>query len=110
MKIISYLAATFVLMFSLGAHANKDTKSMLDQVSSVSTSWHPTVSKVPYRVHKKSKDIVVMCFYDSNANNADPDRDDAQAVFIKSGDGYKLVAVVFSSVDRVLENIDILVP
>lgn len=110
MKKISYVIAAIMLMFSLNAFANPATRNMLEQVSNINSSWRPVVGKSLYYLHKGHKDIAIICFYDSNTSNADPEHDDVQAVFVKSKDGYKLVATAFSSIDKVLENIDLLVP
>lgn len=110
MKKIASILAAIVLMFSVAAHADKATKEMLDTVSNINGSWKPVVGKSIYRLDRHNKKLVILCFYDSNKNDADPEVDDVQAVFVKTKDGYKLVATAFSSIDRVLENINLLVP
>lgn len=112
MKKILTILTVFALMFSVArpVYAEKSTREMLEAISNINGSWKPVIGKSFYRIERKGKTIVVLCFYDGNKTDADPEVDDMQAVFIKTKSGYKLVATVFSSIDRVLENINILVP
>jgi hypothetical protein len=99
------IVAALVLMFSMTAYATNDTKNMINQVSNFSSSWRPIIGKSLYLIHRDDKDVAVMCFYELNG---DPEVDTIQVVFVKTKGTYKLFAIVFSSIDRVLENIDVL--
>ncbi len=110
MKKLSYVLAAVMLMFSFNAFADKSTKDMLDQVYVLSSSWHPIVGKSVYKVHKNNIDVAVLCLYDVNSLASDPEKDDIQVVFVKGKGGYKLVAAVFSSIDKVLANIELIMP
>ena len=61
-----------------------------------------------YTIEKKHSTIVVVRFYDSNSTDADPEQTDMQAIFVKTKNTCKLVAMTFSRID-VTKYIDILV-
>lgn len=99
-----------MLMFSLTAFAGKTiSKDMLEQVWSVSGgNYKPVVGAAVYTVQKKHTTIIVVRFYDANSSSSDPEQTDMQAIFLKTKDGTKLVAITLSPVD-VTKYIDLLV-
>jgi hypothetical protein len=109
LKSLKYVMLLVMLLFTLPVNAQKCAKSMLSQVSDINSSWHPIVGNSTYTIRKQKATIIVLRLYDDNKTYADPETDDIQAIFVKSNGECKLVAIVFSSIDRVLSNIDLLV-
>lgn len=103
------LLIVLALLFSMNAHAGSlVSKDMLEQVWGVASGYKPVVGNAVYVVQKKKITIIVVRFYDINQTDADPERTDLQAVFLKTKSGTKLVALTFSPVD-VTSFIDLLV-
>lgn len=110
MKTIKNVLIATLLLFSLNASAHKVTKNMLEQIANINSFWRPIVGNSVYVVKKEALTIVIIRLYDYNKQDGDPEIDDVQVIFVKSDKTCKLYAVVFSSVDRIIKNIELLVP
>lgn len=83
-------------------------KDMLEQVTSITSGYRTVVGNCVYTVKRKTAKVVVIRFYDANSRDSNPEQTDMQAVFLKTSNGTKLVAITFSPVD-VTKYIDLLV-
>ena len=110
MKKLIFAFALIAALLSTNAQAGKFTKDMLDQVVSINFSWRPVVGGSIYtRDIGNGQTILVIGFYDNSKPNADPEKTDIQAEFVKTGKGsYLLAGITFGSFGISLPHLDAL--
>lgn len=105
MKVFSYILALLVFMFSLTSYADS-SKNIIEQVGNVNVGNWQIINKQYLTYNKKVR--VVVCVFDSTV--VSKQKCNVQVIFTHLKDGiYKLESIQYSSLDRVLSNMKLVV-